>query len=525
MGRCDRREHGGGWSVEYAYASQQLEERILRESVQQQTAHVLEVEQILAAALSSLERQAALDAKLDEIAGDYEIRFVGLFDAEGRALGVSGQDIEAGQEVEALDPAKVRSVVSSQQPFAGIEEDEGESGQEGRYEFLLPVSSSDGPMVLEVDQHAGVVGALLADLRQRKALGLLASILCAIPLSYLLGGRNLQRRYHLAERMADTDALTGLAGRRPFRPALEAALTGANADAVALALIDIDEFKQVNDRLGHTYGDRVLVAMAGSFAALRASDTAFRLGGDEFAVMLPHTNDEQAQEVLERVRAAMAERSPGVTFSCGIASARSGDAVTMQELWERADAALYEAKRRGRRQTITFTDTTSPLTISVDKLDAVRALLDESTALGVAFQPIWDLHRGSVLGHEALLRLPAAIPIDGPQEAFDLAQRLGLAADLDQRARHAVLQSIRRQDWHGLLFINIHPDALRSLDVETFAAEVTDAGLEPADVILEVTEQAGLDHPEPIRVLNAPTPSDSAWPWTTWAAATPACGH
>jgi diguanylate cyclase (GGDEF)-like protein len=491
--------------VEYEFSAQHLERSIVKESTAEYLAEVHGLEEVLAADLAPQVRQQQIKEELEHLVQTYGTQYVALFDAEGAVVGVAGEDgqeSEGGPEEDAVDPRKVRSVASSEQPITGIEEEEGEAGEEGRYEFLLPVRVPGGTLVLEMDQNAEVVGDLLSDLRLAKATGLLIAVLLAVPLSYLLGGRALHRRQRHAERTADTDALTGLAGRRPFRPALEAALADPTAVPVTLALLDIDEFKQVNDRLGHSYGDLVLIALAESCEALRASDTAFRLGGDEFAVVLPHSDDETAVEVLERVRRALAIRAPGITFSCGVASARPDEAVAVQELWERSDAALYEAKRRGRRQTVTFTAMSSSLTVSVDKLEAVSVLLAADSAITVAFQPIWDLHQGSVLGHEALLRLPPDTPIGGPQEAFDLAERLGLAAELDARARRAVLQSVRARDWQGLLFINIHPAALRPLDVQAFAAEVTAAGLEPADVILEVTEQASLDNPELIRVLK-----------------------
>ncbi|MDQ5840016.1 MAG: EAL domain-containing protein, partial [Chloroflexota bacterium] len=316
---------------------------------------------------------------------------------------------------------------------------------------------------------------------------------------YLLGGHTIYRRQRRAEMSADTDALTGVAGRRPFRPMLEATLSGAGNSPVGLALVDLDDFKEINDRFGHSHGDRVLVALGEAFTALRSSDTAFRIGGDEFAVVLPGSTDQEAAAVIERVRDSLAALVPGVTFSCGVAAARG---VSMQELWERADAALYEAKGSGRRQTVTFQGMSTTLAVSPQKFDAVTGLLSEGSGLSVAFQPIWDLREGRVLGHEALLRLPPGLPIDGPEQAFALAHRLGVVVALDRRARHEVLRAVRDRRWQGLLFINVHPDALRSLDVDAFATQVIAAGLRIEQVVLEVTEHADMDSPGSIRVLK-----------------------
>jgi len=142
------------------------------------------------------------------------------------------------------------------------------------------------------------------------------------------------------------------------------------------------------------------------------------------------------------------------------------------------------------------------LTVSPVKIEAMSSLLQPDAGLSVAFQPIWDLHTGQILGHEALLRLPPGTPIDGPQEAFELAQRMGVAADLDECARHTILASVRAQEWDGPLFINIHPDALARLDVDALVVEAASAGLAPSDIVLEVTEQSSLDRPEHIKVLQ-----------------------
>lgn len=482
--------------LEYALTSQQLKEHTLKEISNSYLAEVADLETHLAVDVGVDGRQQAIQTDLDHIKAFYGTEYVALFDATGRALAVAATQPQTHNSVDAQG---LRTVISSQRPLIGTEADEGERGEAGRYEFLLPVQSQDGVLVLEVDQRDTIINDLLAHLRWGKVLALLAVLLVAVPLSYLLGGHTIYRRTREAEVAADTDALTGVGGRRPFRPVLEAALSGAGRRPVALALIDIDNFKQVNDQLGHSYGDRVLVALANSFTMLRASDTAFRLGGDEFAVVLPDSTDEQAVAVIERVRGSMAAKVPGVTFSCGVAAARG---VSLQELWERADAGLYEAKASGRRQTVTFDGMSTIVTVSPERLDAVTALLSEDSALSVAFQPIWDLRKGVLLGHEALLRLPPGVPIDGPEQAFALAHRLGVVVKLDQRARDEVMRAVHDRQWQGLLFVNIHPDALRSLDVDAFETQVIAAGLATEQVVLEVTEHAGMESHEPIRVLK-----------------------
>jgi diguanylate cyclase (GGDEF)-like protein len=486
----------GAGLVGYAVSSHQMEQLALEAMIGSYESEIVGLESVLASDLAPDAQRVARAAELDHIAATYGTEYVGLFDATGRPVLVTDATPTT------IEAARFADVLATGIPSAKPERDSDHAGQPDHYEFILPVRSPDGMLVILIAQRTDIVGNMLSDLRRSQLLATLLGLAVAIPLSYLLGGHALIRQHRRAQRNANTDALTGIAARRPFRPALEAALAGSSTENMVLGLIDIDDFKQVNDRLGHTYGDRVLCALADSFDVLRASDTAYRLGGDEFAVVLTSSTDEQAHEALKRVRQALTERAPGITFSAGLASAQPRGAVTAQELWERADAALYAAKARGHRHTVSFDALSAGLTVSPAKIEATSSLLKHDGGLSVAFQPIWDLRSGQIIGHEALIRLPLHAPIDGPQEAFELAERLGLAADLDACARRAILSSVRARKWAGLLFINIHPDALERLDADALVAEVASAGLAPSDVILAVTEHASLDHPESIRSLE-----------------------
>jgi len=153
---------------------------------------------------------------------------------------------------------------------------------------------------------------------------------------------------------AFTDHLTGLANRRRFERQLEreVARTERYGHPFCLLIIDIDNFKEVNDTRGHDAGDEALRGVANVIqSGTRGIDTGARIGGDEFAVILPETNLARGLEVAERLRAAIAALDTGaagrVTASLGVAELPSS-ARTGEELRAAADAALYEAKRAGR---------------------------------------------------------------------------------------------------------------------------------------------------------------------------------
>jgi diguanylate cyclase (GGDEF)-like protein len=170
-------------------------------------------------------------------------------------------------------------------------------------------------------------------------------------------------------RMADTDGLTGLSNRRSFEQALEReiARAGRTGEQLALVLLDIDHFKELNDRHGHQMGDRVLRATGAALAsASRDFDTPARYGGEEFVVLLPGCGTGEAVAAAERLRAAMASvhGDTRITASAGVATlpANAADAAGLVRA---ADQALYESKRRGRNVT-TLSEAVPPAAAPLD---------------------------------------------------------------------------------------------------------------------------------------------------------------
>lgn len=184
-------------------------------------------------------------------------------------------------------------------------------------------------------------------------LTLLPAIIAAIGLfTIILLTADLADR---TRRLAATDMLTGLLNRRGFDAAAEALFAAARRQgrALALALIDVDHFKAINDRFGHLAGDDVLVRVARlTEASLRGADVVGRMGGEEFVILLPNADGDQASAVAERVRLAIGASTPAgqpelsVTASIGVATLIPGESPAA--LLHRADCALYAAKGSGR---------------------------------------------------------------------------------------------------------------------------------------------------------------------------------
>ncbi len=160
--------------------------------------------------------------------------------------------------------------------------------------------------------------------------------------------------------LARTDPLTGLRNRRAFDDSLELelAVVERTQSPLSLLMLDVDHFKRINDNFGHEAGDKVLRSIAQVLnGCVRIIDVVARVGGEEFAVILPHTDEQGALEVAQRMRAAVAQAtwlSQPTTISIGSASLR--DAESACNLFARADAALYEAKKSGRNRVVAAQD-------------------------------------------------------------------------------------------------------------------------------------------------------------------------
>lgn len=295
-----------------------------------------------------------------------------------------------------------------------------------------------------------------------------------------------------------TDSLTSLGNHRAFREDLEREVSRSHryGRSLSLALIDIDDFKTLNDTSGHWRGDEVLVETARALESGRQEDRVYRTGGDEFAVLLTETRAAQAQVALARLHENVKRRPGTAPISIGFCEIEKD--LCGNDLYERADAALYAAKKRGRDAIVDFGAIRENITIfSTEKAASLHTLL-QSGALGVAFQPIWDVSGKHVLGFEALARPNPALGFSGPEEAFDVAEHQRRVADLDKLCFEKILQAATGLSREQLVFINVTPETLGRPDFhpQQLVASVRAAGFAPGQVVIEVTERRIADSNE-----------------------------
>jgi diguanylate cyclase (GGDEF)-like protein len=292
-------------------------------------------------------------------------------------------------------------------------------------------------------------------------------------------------RQHVELRdLAETDTLTGLINHRGFQQALRTQLQRAESrrECVALVAIDLDDFKAINERHGHPFGDGVLEGVAAQLrTTVRRGDITARTGGEEFALILPDTEAEQAQEIAERVRTAVARLSPAgseLSSSAGVA-VYPVDADNAGTLLQLAEGALYWAKRSGKSRTRRFDPDHVRLSGDAPQRSEIERILEEK-AIAPLYQPVASLTTGRLIGYEALARFPDA-PDRPPSTWFAQANACGLGPELEAAAIQAALMtSGRPPDTH--LAVNVSPSALSTEAVKDVLPD------DLSDVVIELTE-------------------------------------
>jgi diguanylate cyclase (GGDEF)-like protein/putative nucleotidyltransferase with HDIG domain len=256
---------------------------------------------------------------------------------------------------------------------------------------------------------------------------------------------NNARRYHVTKTQADRDPLTGLLNHRSFHDAVDLALSERDgAGSTCIVLIDLDNFKRINDEDGHGAGDRLLRAAAATLAdTCRRGDLAFRVGGDEFALLLAGLAEEATATVADRACAAIAELDPRLGASAGLVAL--GPDGTKDTLLELADRRLYAAKRNGRPAGGTSARSTLATQAAVDVL--VAAL---------------ESHHAATAGHSvevSELSARVAARLDASPTERELVRQAALLHDLGKLAIPAeILSKAGPLEPHEWDVIRTHPD-------------------------------------------------------------------
>ena len=300
------------------------------------------------------------------------------------------------------------------------------------------------------------------------------------------------------------DSVTGLPNRVLFMDRLEQALARASRqrEPVTVLFVDLDDFKDVNDSVGHEAGDSLLVAVGRRLkACVRPADTVARLGGDEFAVLLEFGTDPiDAIRVVERIMEASSApivfqgHRRFITVSIGMAHSDSGREHAEDLLW-RADLAMYRAKERGKDRFELFEEAMSDVAHRRLKMEHDLKEAFDRGQLSLHYQPEVTLENGEIVGMEALLRWrdPEGGAVS-PEEFVPLAEKNGMIVPigrwiLEEVCRQALVWQERYPEAPPLVSVNL---SAREFRQPTLAQDVDAAlrrtGLNPSSLMLEVTE-------------------------------------
>jgi diguanylate cyclase (GGDEF)-like protein len=306
------------------------------------------------------------------------------------------------------------------------------------------------------------------------------------------------------QKMAMQDPLTGLANRSALIDALRATIEDDSADeGPVILLLDLDAFKSINDSLGHTAGDKVLITVGERIqGAVRGTDVVARLGGDEFAIVMPAVSADQAAIVGHRILASLNEpiELPGRSVRCGASIGLSvgGAGQTPEDMLMEADVAMYASKAEGQNRLHRF----EPGLLLVRRLrsqlveDLRNAI--ETDGLTLHYQPVVELGSGRIEGVEALVRWNH--PSRGlimPDEFIPLAEEAGLISELGLWVLRTAVHQLRTWvdgqfvDGRFSVRINISATDLQSLQfIEDVRSVLKETGVAPEQVVLELTEVA-----------------------------------
>ncbi len=323
--------------------------------------------------------------------------------------------------------------------------------------------------------------------------------------------RDITERLRYEEQLrflAEHDPLTGLPNRRYFEEAVEAELrtAGRFGDTHVLLVLDLDNFKHINDSLGHHAGDEFLISVASLLRnRLRETDVVARIGGDEFAILLPRAGIGEARHVAEQIVTALREhgtplggRRIASTASVGGCVFGAAGAVTAEEVMVTADTAMYDAKEQGRDRAVVVGAPRPRGTVSMRTTWAqrIRAALAEERFVLYA-QPVRDVATAEVTCHELLLRM---LDDDGgilePGAFLPTAERFDLVQAIDRWvALRAIALLSRYPDaaFAPRFHVNLSPRSLREAGlVELVEDALRTTSVDPSRLVFEITESAAI---------------------------------
>jgi len=311
------------------------------------------------------------------------------------------------------------------------------------------------------------------------------------------------------EKLAFYDPLTGLENRRLFRDRLEQGLKHLRRSnkIMALLFLDLDQFKRINDTLGHDAGDELLCIVAQRLReCVRGEDIVARLGGDEFTILLASIKSLDdagvvARKILQTLLEPVTLSAQEVTVSCSIGiTVAPEDSMNASVLMRNADLAMYRAKDHGRNNFQYFTDDMNIESQARMSLENELRIAVNNEDFVVYYQPQLDMSRGRICGYEALVRWRhAQVDVISPDRFIPVAEETGLILKLGEIVLRQACLQLKALQTSGIteqtVAVNLSARQFRDINLVRMIRRVlTETGLEPQWLELEITESMLMDN-------------------------------
>jgi len=316
------------------------------------------------------------------------------------------------------------------------------------------------------------------------------------------------------EELSIRDPLTGLYNRRKFQEFMQYEIIRATRHqrGFSVIMIDLDNFKYVNDTFGHPIGDMVLKELGNMLSeGLRRGDVLARLGGDEFAIILPETGAVNGLQVATKLHQALA----GKEFELPVGKIRSTasfsmvsfpeDGQTEDQIYAAMDVVLYKAKTRGKNQVMTAESEEDRSMMSIFKQGEFLRDAMREDRIEAFLQPIINVQNNEVMAFEVLVRIRDGETIIPAGEFIEVAEELGMAKELDREvfrkglAHYAV---ITKKNPQVKMFFNLFPRSFNDLDwVHGIPEMVRSVGVPCENIVLEITEREALPNLTQVRAV------------------------
>ncbi|MCR4347127.1 MAG: EAL domain-containing protein [Sulfuricaulis sp.] len=318
-------------------------------------------------------------------------------------------------------------------------------------------------------------------------------------------------------KMAERDPLTDLVNRGIFRRELEREIEQVSHDALpsAVFFIDLDQFKYVNDTMGHPAGDKLLIRVAELLKSqARDKDVVSRFGGDEFTVLARNVSREDAMEMARSINQVMrdmclveGDKVLSVNCSIGVAMIEPGR-YSAEEVMAHADMACFEAKSHGRNRMHMYEeggDSKKEMVMDIGWFQHIKQIIEQNRFL-LMYQPIADVMYPDKESYEVLLRMPGPNnEIVLPSVFLPVAERFGLMADIDRWVVIHALKALAdfRASGRDVIFsINLSGQSLEDATLlQMIKNHLAQNGLPPRSVIFEITEQSAMRYLDKARLL------------------------